>query len=498
MRAAERLGVLLREVGFGEDRYFALVGLPPGDVPPAEVLAVLHRTEDARLARLHEIFWKGETVSPARAAHAVDPVPVADLIEARVLEADGAGVRAAVKMATIGGVIVAGDFPRSWGDPQFVTGLSVPGRSVAYTTVRNRIRTALDVGTGSGIQALLAARHTERVVGVDVNPHALWLAGLVQQLNGVDNTTWLEGDWFEPARGERFDLVTVNPPVTISPDNTVLARDSPMGGTELSRQMVREAADHLADGGFATVLCNWAHREGDWEGAPREWVAELDCDAVVLNFASEDPLMYALSNVLERPDPDPDCDAETIKRWTDHYRRTGVERIGVGVVVLRRRSSGSPWVQAFQTDGGPSGWGGNHLERIFAGGDFLASRSGAEVFRDLLSTPWRLVDHRLDQRLVHENGAYATGGALLVHETGLGVSATVDPRVVPLIVGCDGRHPLATVLGGTPVPEDLEKAAFQQLCLATVRDLIARGYLVGDGWPVEDPGRQGAAREVRA
>ena len=168
------------------------------------------------------------------------------------------------------------------------------------------------------------------------------------------------------------------------------------------------------------------------------------------------------------------------------------------MVVLRRRSAGTPWIQAFKIDGEPSGPGGDQLERMFAGGDFLASRSGAEVFRDLLSTPWRLVDHRLDQRLVHENGAYATGGALLVHEPGLGVSAPVDPRVVPLIVGCDGRRPLAAVLGATPVPEGLDQGEFQQLCLSTVRDLIARGYLVGDGWPGGDPAPQGAARETRA
>jgi SAM-dependent methyltransferase len=498
MRAAERLGVLLREVGIGLERHYALIGLPPGGVPPAEVLMVLDRPEDARLARLHEIFLNGETVSRVRAAQAVDPVPLGDLIEAGLLETVGDDVRAMVRMATIGGVILAGDVPSAWGDENFVTSLSVPGRTVAYATVRRDVGTALDVGTGSGIQALLAAQHAERVVGTDVNPHALWLAELGQQLTGIDNTTWIEGAWFEPARGERFDLVVVNPPVTISPDHALLARDSAMGGEDLSRQMVRDAADHLADGGFATVLCNWSHRAGGWEMAPRDWVAGVGCDAVVINVASQDALAYAMGNLLDHPGQDPAQTAESIKRWTDHYRQTGVELIAIGLVVLRRRTAGTPWVQAFQASGAPSGWGGDQLERMFAGGDFLASRSGAEVFRDLLATPWRLVDHRLDQRLVHENGAYATGGALLVHEPGLGVSAPVDPRIVPLIVGCDGRRPLAAVLGATPVPVGLEKGAFQQLCLSTIRDLIVRGYLVGDGWPGEEPGRQGAAREARA
>ena len=182
------------------------------------MLTVLDRPEDARLARLHEIFLNGETVSRARAAQAVDPVPLGDLIEAGLFEIVGDDVRATVRMATIGGLILAGDVPRAWGDENFVTGLSVPGGRSHMRPSAATSRTALDVGTGSGIQALLAAQHAERVVGTDVNPHALWLAELGQQLSGIDNTTWIEGAWFEPARGERFDLVVVNPPVTISPD----------------------------------------------------------------------------------------------------------------------------------------------------------------------------------------------------------------------------------------------------------------------------------------
>ena len=166
----------------------------------------------------------------------------------------------------------------------------------------------------------------------------------------------------------------------------------------------------------------------------------------MINFASMDPADYAMSNVLDRPDLDPNLTAETIKRWTDHYRRTGVERIGLGIVVLRRRASGQPWIQAFQADADPNGPCGDQLERMFAGGDFLASRSGAELFRELLSTRWRLAGHWLDQRLVHDNGAYATGNAALRQEPGLRLSAPVDPRVVPLLVGCDGRRPLAAVL----------------------------------------------------
>jgi hypothetical protein len=492
----ERLGELLRDAGFGRDRHFALMGMP-GGVPPATVLAALDRVADAHLARLVKLFWEGDTVTRAEAEQAVDPLVLPELIDARVLEADAAGVRSRVDLTSFGDLIVAGD--REWGEPNCVSGVSQAGRHVAHTTIRRDIRAALDVGTGSGMQALLAAQHSDRVVGTDINGHALSLASLNQHLNAVSNATWVEGNWFEPAGGERFDLVVANPPVVISPDNEVVARDSAIGGAAVSRQVVIQAADHLVDGGFATVLCNWSHDEDRWDDAPREWVAGLDCDAVLISFGSHDPVFYAMSHLLDRPHLGPELAAETIKRWVDHYRRTGVERIAVGVIVLRRRAAGRCWTRALQADGSPNGPGGDQLERIFAAGDFMESRSGPRGLRDLLSTAWRLVEgHRLEQALVHEDGAYSTGPAVLRHEPGLRVSALVDPRVVPLINACDGRRTLGRLVSEIPAPQGLEQAQFQQVCLSAVRDLIARGYLVGDGWPGEEPGRQAAGREAGA
>src|SRR5262249_7094986 len=161
-------------------------------------------------------------------------------------------------------LLLAGDWPQTRTERHSVTALSMPGRCLAFTTIRRHVDSALDVGTGSGIQALLAARHAERVLGTDVNPYALSLADIAQQLNGLPKVDWVEGSWFEPVRGELFDLVVANPPVTISPDNAILARDSGFGGAELSGRVIRQAADHLAEGGFATVLCNWTHGTHAW------------------------------------------------------------------------------------------------------------------------------------------------------------------------------------------------------------------------------------------
>ena len=88
MHAIERLGDLLREAGFGRDRHFALTGMLSG-VPPPEVLAALDRPEDARLARLLELFLDHDTLPRAQAERAIDPLRLADLVDAGVLQIDG-------------------------------------------------------------------------------------------------------------------------------------------------------------------------------------------------------------------------------------------------------------------------------------------------------------------------------------------------------------------------------------------------------------------------
>ena len=51
---------------------------------------------------------------------------------------------------------------------------------------------------------------------------------------------------------------------------------------------------HLAEGGFATVLANWALCDGEhWSDRPRRWVEGTGCDAWILRSETQDALTYA-------------------------------------------------------------------------------------------------------------------------------------------------------------------------------------------------------------
>ena len=70
----------------------------------------------------------------------------------------------------------------------------------------------LDMGTGSGVNAILAAQTAENVLAVDINPHAVEAAQENVERNGVaDRVTVRRSDVFGEVDG-RFDLVIFDPP----------------------------------------------------------------------------------------------------------------------------------------------------------------------------------------------------------------------------------------------------------------------------------------------
>jgi release factor glutamine methyltransferase len=71
----------------------------------------------------------------------------------------------------------------------------------------------LDMGTGCGILAVIAAKKASEVVAIDINPHAVRCARQNGELNGtLNNLCFIQGDMFTPLRAERFDLILFNTP----------------------------------------------------------------------------------------------------------------------------------------------------------------------------------------------------------------------------------------------------------------------------------------------
>jgi len=111
----------------------------------------------------------------------------------------------------------------------------------------------LDMGTGSGVCAVAAARHAQRVVAVDINAAAVRCAGINALLNHVEHKVEVRhGDLFEPVGSERFDLILFNPPFLRGvPRND---RDRAWRSSDVVERFAADLGSHLKPGGAALLL----------------------------------------------------------------------------------------------------------------------------------------------------------------------------------------------------------------------------------------------------
>jgi release factor glutamine methyltransferase len=117
----------------------------------------------------------------------------------------------------------------------------------------------LDLCTGSGHLAVVAALEGASAVAVDVSRRAVASARLNALVNGVWVTA-LRGDLFEPVAGRRFDVIVSNPPYLPHPDEELPTRGlaraidaGPRGRAFLDR-ICAQAREHLTPGGILLLV----------------------------------------------------------------------------------------------------------------------------------------------------------------------------------------------------------------------------------------------------
>jgi HemK-related putative methylase len=111
----------------------------------------------------------------------------------------------------------------------------------------------LDMGTGSGVCALFAARHAARVVAVDISAAAVRCTRLNATLNELEERIDVRhGDLFSPVAGEQFDLVLFNPPFYLGVPRD--DRDAAWRGRDAAQRFAAGLANHLRTNGAALVL----------------------------------------------------------------------------------------------------------------------------------------------------------------------------------------------------------------------------------------------------
>ncbi|WP_353810533.1 DUF7059 domain-containing protein [Agromyces sp. SYSU T00194] len=463
----------------------AEAALHRGDAVPAA--RALERAGDAPSATLGLLLLLGRTVLRDDLARALPTAGVEGAAELGLVDVDGAHVRTRVDLRPYAFQDRAGE--AEWwiaSDPgELQTGaplaedhvLGVGGASSTLASLQWQapVASALDLGTGCGIQALHAARHADRVVATDISARALRYAALNAALNGVDRIEFRLGSLFAPVAGERFDRIVSNPPFVITPRRADVPayeyRDGGMVGDALVAEVLAGLDAHLAPGGSAQLLADWEYR-GAADGLERAagwfapgleyWLVERD---------RVDPVEYAETWVRDggtRPGA-PGYDA-LIRAWLDDFEERGVDAVGFGYVLARRPADGRARLRRQERQHGPLGTGapGPHLEACVAAFDRMA---------DDVAAARPVVAGDVTEQRHHWPGSDDPTAITL--RQGGGFARTVDAgtALAALVGASDGSLTVAAIASALAGLLDADEPALAEELEADVLELALCGML---------------------
>lgn len=366
-----------------------------------------------------------------------------------------------------------------------VLGVGGASTTLAGLTVRTPVASALDIGTGSGIQALHAARHATRVTATDLNPRALECARLTLALSGAPAAELREGSLFEPVGDETYDLIVSNPPFVISPGARLTYRDGGMGGDDLCRTLVQETGDRLADGGYAHFLANWQHVEGEeWQDRLRSWVPR-GCDAWIVQREVQDVTQYAELWLRDSGDhrTDPEAYEARYEAWLDEFEARKTKSVGFGWITLRKSGSERPSVVVEEWPHPVEQPLGETVRAHFERQDYLRGHDDAA----LLTAHFTLAPEVVQEQ-VGLPGAEDPEHVVLRQNRGMRRATKVDTVAAGFAGVCDGSLSAGRILDAIAQLVGEDPVALRDRTPRAIRLLVEEGFLVPVPSPVPSPG----------
>ncbi|WP_460569313.1 DUF7059 domain-containing protein [Humibacter soli] len=370
-----------------------------------------------------------------------------------------------------------------------VLGVGGASNTLSAIMIRDHVGTALDLGTGCGIQALHASRYADRVVATDISARALGFAEFNARLNGVHNVEFRLGDMFEPVGQDRFDRIVSNPPFVITPRVAGVPeyeyRDGGLTGDAIVRNVVHGVREHLNPGGIAQFLGNWEYH-GDVEAFDRvrEWLGDAGVpgalDAWVVERELQDAPQYAETWIRDGGTRQGTPEFERLTdAWLDDFTTRDVRYVGFGYVTLRRPAESPVTLRRFESvesTGAPEGGLGPHLARGLRAGRWLASMDDAALQLSTLVVSGDVTEERH-----YWPGAEDPTVIALAQGGGFGRTISVDTGLAAFVGACDGDLAVGVIVGALADLLGVGAAELAADLLPRVRELVFIGMLEPQG-----------------
>jgi SAM-dependent methyltransferase len=326
----------------------------------------------------------------------------------------------------------------------------------------------LDIGTGTGIAALVSAGAARHVWATDITARSACFAELNRRLNGIENITVLEGDMYEPVTGLTFDRIVTHPPYVPGKISKFIFREGGEDGEQIFRRAIEGLPQHLRPGGRFYSMLMASDREGEtFEQRIRKWLAgRADEFDILVAYEMLKPAGEYLDRILGIRDAEKEY-------WRDLWARNGTTAVIYGSVVIERHASARPPAAArVQTGGGLDAKALDTLMDWETAGSAEASMHMVLSCRPVLSPKCEMtVTHRVrDGKFVPEEFVLEVRGSFPTR-------GKTPPWMARAVAGCDGsltwRQRFDALIAEGAIPSYAKPEEFARM----LKTLIASGVL---------------------
>lgn len=438
-------------------------------------------------AALIRLFTLGSAVDLSDVVAALPNVGIDGLLALRVARLEGDGLVATCDLRPYAAAgqnwWVASDLAElATGEPlapDHVLGIGGASTTLANWTPRRPVERALDVGTGSGVQALHLSLDSEQVMVTDLSERALAYAAFNAALN---KARWdiRRGSMLEPVAGETFDLIVSNPPFVITPrDGSVPLfeyRDAGAAGDAVVADLVTGIGAHLEPGGVAQLLGNWEIAPGaDWRERVGGWVTQSGLDAWVVQREVQDPAQYAETWARDGGHHAGTAEFQVMyAAWLDDFASRDVEGVGFGIITLHKpESDREPFVDLMDVRSPV----GSAMGATVAAGLAARIRLAGMTDDELLEVAWAaptdvFVEHQL------RPGSSQPEAVTAVQGGGLRLRVPLDSYAAAYLGVADGSLTAGQALTAIAALLEEDVTDVRQRVVPMLRYLVANGFLI--------------------
>jgi len=444
------------------------------------------------------LFLMHEPIPSAQATKALAPMSLDSWLKAGILRLEGDNVFPNMGIAFFDDLWLLHDTRMEVGNT-YVMGVAGTTAALANQSIFAPGSLALDLGTGCGVLAFLAARNCKRVLATDKNPRAIAVARFNAKLNNLSNVDFAVGDLYEPVHSylakqptpTRFDFIYCNPPFVIAPSPTYMYRDSGMVGDAIVEAVARGAGPLLNEGGVAQLVCNWMHvGEQPWQERLKSWFDGSGCDALIFQTRAMSPLDYASIWIEEtEKSATPESRWKMLNEWMNAYQQMQLKGVSFGLFTLRKRTNRANFVSFDDAPENLVSPAGQHIAEMLACRDYLAALDATGNADEVLANAnlWFSPHLRVDQ---HLRPAANTPGSSWKHERddirlahGYGFPKVIDQRHMDVLMALDGSRSVKQVVESIAATTKAPASALLPLIIRLCRGWLERAYVLPPGYP---------------